>query len=168
MSDKFKHIKKTGFTTPKEYFNSIEDSVFDALKTDDLLKDVNDPGFALPNDYFDNIEDTVLAKLESNDVNKVISLWSRRNVLYLSGIAAAIVLLFSVFINQSSSIEDLDLDLVENYILEEDISSYELASLLTEDELSSINLEIMDEAFTDEEMTDYLLENIDIEDIIEQ
>lgn len=168
MSKKLNDIKNTGFKVPKDYFDTIEDTVFNILKAEDSLHKIDNPGFTMPENYLDNIEAKVFENIESKDA-KVIPLFSKRNLLYASGIAAAIVILFSVFMkNEVALDQDLDYDMVKNYIIDQDVSSYELAALLTEEELSSINLDIMDEAFSDEDMEDYLLENINIEDIIEQ
>ena len=169
MNKKLKDIKQTGFKTPKDYFSTLEDAVLDQIKTDDLLKGMESTGYSLPEGYLSSVEDNVFNKLDSNKDVKVVSLLSRRNLLYMSGVAAAIVILFSVFIkNEVNTNEELDYDMVENYIMQQDISSYELAALLTEEELESINSEVMDEAFTDDEMETYLLENVNIEEIIEQ
>lgn len=168
MSNKLNDIKNTGFKTPKDYFDTVEDAVFSKLKTEDITDNIEDTGFKLPDNYLNTIEDKVFTKLESKDT-KVISIFSKRNLLYISSVAAAIVILFSVLMKKEITLDqDLDYDMVKNYIIDQDVSSYELAALLTEEELSSINSEIMAEAFSDEDMEDYLIENINIEDIIEQ
>jgi len=168
--NKLKNIKDPGFKVPKEYFNSLEDAVFSKLNTEELQGKIDDHGFAMPKDYLDAIEDKVFSKLNKNDDNvKVVSLFNKRNLLYISGIAAALVIMFSIFINKNDGTsEELDYEMVENYIIDQNISSYELASLLTDEELLEVNSDIMDEAFGDDSLEDYLLENANIEDIIEQ
>ena len=169
MHKKLNDIKNTGFNVPKDYFNSLEETVFNKIKTEDIFADIENPGFKMPENYLNDMEDKVLRTIKTEQP-KVISLTSRRNLLYMSGVAAAVVLLFSLYINKGGSINNTELTpaMVESYIINQDISSYELAALLTEDELSNINLDIMDEAFSDEDMEDYLIENINIEDLIEQ
>ena len=78
--------------------------------------------------------------------------------------------MFAVFINQTNveNINDLDVELVENYMLEEDLDTYELASLLTEEEITTINTDIFTETYDDAILEDYLLENADLEDIMDQ
>ena len=80
------------------------------------------------------------------------------------------LILFAVFINQTNieNINDLEVELVENYMLEEDLDTYELASLLTEEEITTINNEIFTETYDDAILEDYLLENADLEDIMDQ
>lgn len=167
---KLKNIKETGFKTPKNYFGSIEDSVMTKIQPNNIELNLEAPGFDMPKDYFETIEDRVFDRLkQDNESVKVVSLFTTRNILYVSGIAAAIVILFGVFntkVNETP--EDLNYEMVENYILDQNISTYELASLLTNEELLEINSDIMDEAFGDDSLEDYLLENANIEDIIEQ
>ena len=168
---RLKDIKNPGFKAPsKDYFDSLEDAVFARLKAEDLKEVVGEHGFSAPEGYFSKIEDNILdqVKPEENEV-KVVSLFNRKRLMYMSGVAAAILILFAVFINRSPEAEqELDMELVETYILDQDISTYELASLLTEEELQSINTDILEETFEDEDLEDYLLENVDLENIIDQ
>jgi hypothetical protein len=169
MNKDLKNIKTTGFKVPKDYFNTLEDNILDKVKDDTILKDIKNPGFEIPNNYFNSVEDTIFNKLHSKESPKVISLFNKRNIIYLSGVAAAIVIMFGIFMNTGNSTNmALDYEVVETYIIDQNISSYEIASLLTEEELLNINSEIMDEVFNDESMEDYLLENVNFEDIIEQ
>ncbi|NND25055.1 MAG: hypothetical protein HKO00_03425 [Flavobacteriaceae bacterium] len=167
---KLKHIKDPGFKAPKGYFENLDALILERVNTESIKTQIDVPGFDMPEDYFETFEDRVFEKLNTDNKDvKVISLFSKRKLLYVSGIAAALVLMFSIFINQDEqSLNDLDYELVEDYILEQNISSYELAALLTEDELSEVNSEIMGEAFGDEALEDYIIENIDLEHIIEQ
>lgn len=169
MNKDLNNIKTTGFKVPKDYFNTLEDNILSKVKGDTVLKDIGKSGFEIPDNYFDTIEDTIFNKLNSKESPKVISLFNKRNIIYLSGVAAAIIIMFGIFMNTGNSTNmELDYEVVETYIIDENISSYEIASLLTEDELLNINSEIMDEAYNDESMEDYLLENVNFEDIIEQ
>ena len=168
MSKKLRDIEKTGYKTPQDYFNGLEDAVFSRLGTENLQEAIDDHGFSAPVDYLDNLESKVLDKLEKDKV-KVVSLFNRRNLLYMSGVAAAVLIMFSIFLKKDiQSLEELDLNIVENYILDQDFSSYELASLLTEEELTNINNDIMEEVYDEESLENYLLENVNLEDLIEQ
>ena len=64
------------------------------------------------------------------------------------------------------SFDSLETASIENYIEQEDYTSYELASLLTDDELSSNNF--IDTNIPEESLEDYLLEQSDIEDLLTQ
>ncbi len=169
MLKNLNNIKNTGFKVPKDYFNSLEDNISSKIKVESILKDIDNPGFEMPNGYLDTLEDTVFNKLPKKKKPKVISLFSKKNLIYISGVAAAIVIMFGFFWNNPNTAEmKLDYEMVESYLIDQNISSFEIASLLTEEELLNINSEIMDEAYNDESMEDYLLENVNFEDIIEQ
>ncbi|NOY48366.1 MAG: hypothetical protein GXO84_09280 [Chlorobi bacterium] len=169
MQKDLNNIKNTGFKVPKDYFNTLEDTILSKIKAESILKDIDSPGFEIPNGYLDTLEDTVFNKLPKKENPKVISLFSKKNLIYISGVAAAIVIMFGFFWNNTNASEmELDYEMVESYLIDQNISSYEIASLLTEEELSNIDSEIMNEAFNDEDMEDYLLENVNFEDIIEQ
>ena len=168
--NKLNNIKDPGFKTSENYFSSFEDAVFDKLNTKNLKDTFEDHGFVAPDDYLSTIEERVFNELDTqvNEV-KVVSLFSKRNLLYLSGVAAAILIMFSIYINKDqSTFEDLDVDLVENYIIDQNLSSFEIAQLLTDEELLQVNNEIMDEAFGEESLENYLLEHVNFEDILEQ
>ncbi len=169
MQKDLNNIKNTGFKVPKDYFNILEDTILSKIKAESILKDIDSPGFEIPNGYLDTLEYTVFNKLPKKENPKIISLFSKKNLIYISGVAAAIVIMFGFFWNNTNASEmELDYEMVESYLIDQNISSYEIASLLTEEELSNIDSEIMNEAFNDEDMEDYLLENVNFEDIIEQ
>ena len=49
---KLEHIKKSGFKTPKEYFNTLEDTVFDKMASEKFSKK---EGFKSPEGYFNSV-----------------------------------------------------------------------------------------------------------------
>ena len=169
MKNKLNNIQGSGFKVPQDYFNNLEEKNFTNAHLDEAVEGINSTGFDVPKGYFDSIENEISSKLQQTET-KVISLFSKRNLVYISSVAAAVVILFAVFINQThvESINDLDVELVENYMLDEDLDTYELAYLLTEEEITTINHEIFSETYNDVILEDYLLENIDLEDIIDQ
>lgn len=167
-NDKLKHIKSTGFKTPDGYFDSLEAKLNARLANEERIQDIDNAGFEVPKDYFETLEDKILSQVSEPSKGKVVTLFSRRNLIYISGVAAAILVAFTIFF-KSDPLTDTPIDdeVVKTYILDEGISSYELAALFTDEEITSFNEEIMEEAFNDESLEDYLLENTDIEDLIE-
>ena len=160
------NIQDSGFKAPKDYINSLEDTILNSVQEDNLKDRVSSGGMKVPDGYFENLEDTLLKTVSDNNLQpKVISLWNKRNLMFASGIAAAMVIMFSVFFNNdTTTFESIDLELVENYILDQNIDSFELASLLKDDDLTI-------DAFIDSDMygeslENYLLENTDFEDLI--
>jgi hypothetical protein len=170
MKDKFKHLKQTGFKVPEGYFDNLEDAVFNQLNEKSSLDMIKSTGYTVPKNYFSTVEENVFDTLNKENKNiKVVSLLSRKSILYMSGVAAAAVVMFSVFINKSETeSEELNYDLIANYIIDQNVSSYDLASLLTEDELTTLHSEISNEAFNEDDMEAYLLDNANLEDLVKQ
>ena len=167
MKKELNNIKKTGFNAPKEYFNGLEDKIMNNINLNNHLKNEKSTGFTMPNGYLNFLEDAVLNNVKKEP--KVITLFSKQSLIYISGVAAAILIMFNVFWNTTeTSIETIDPELVENYFIDEGIDTYEIAALFTEEELTTINTDIFDQTFNDDSLEDYLLENANIEDIIDQ
>lgn len=160
MDRNLKNIKASGFKTPENYFEGVEDSVLNQIH----LKSIEGSGFKIPEGYLDTLDDTIIAKVSKNNDTKVINLFSRKNLLYMSSVAAAILLLFNLSIFESkrvASFDTLDTATLENYILSEYIDSYEISSLMNNEEINEEAF--IDYNFSDEHMEDYILNNIDIE-----
>jgi uncharacterized membrane protein YvbJ len=165
MKLNFKNIKHTGFKTPNNYFDTVEDKIMDALHQENNLNLSKETGFKTPDNYFDTIESVIMTKIETENTTKVIKLISKRNLIYVSSIAAAILLLFNLSIfNKNITFGSLDTETVENYIIYEDISSYELAALLSDDNL--VEADFIQQSFTDNTLENYLLDNLDLEELI--
>ncbi|MBT8394388.1 MAG: hypothetical protein HKO81_09905 [Flavobacteriaceae bacterium] len=158
--NKLHNIKDSGFKTPKNYFDGLEDSIMSQIN---LNENVKDTGFKVPVDYFETLDDKILDKVVQKP--KVISLFTRRNLLYATGIAAALILMFNIIGNNNDfTFDDLELASIENYLFTEDIDTYEIASLLIEEELTTDNF--TENQISGEILEDYLLENAIIEDLI--
>ena len=165
MTKKLNNINKTGFKAPDDYFDNLENQILNNIKKEETLKGFDNPGFDIPDGYLNTIEDAVFNKLSDTSNTKVVSLFSRRNLIYLSGVAAAAVLFFSLFLKTTeTNIDTIDIDLVENYIINEGIDSYEIATLLLDEDLSE-DLFIQN-TILDESLESYILENTSIEDLL--
>jgi hypothetical protein len=159
------NLKKTGFNTPDNYFDAVEDKIMNAIKQENNGNLSKETGFKTPDNYFDAIEDAIIKKVETKNIPKVIKLFTRKNLLYASSIAAAILLLFNLSIFEKEVTWDsLDTLTVENYIIEEGIDSYELAALFTDDDFS--DADFIEQNITDEDLENYLLNNLDIEELV--
>ncbi len=114
--NKLHNIKDSGFKAPENYFDGLEDSIMDQIK---LHEKIEDTGFKSPDNYFDLLEDKIIDRVKHEP--KVISLFNKRNLLYASSIAAALVIMFSIFINKSElTFDDLETASIENYLNEEE------------------------------------------------
>lgn len=163
------NIKKAGFEVPKDYFQNMEDRIMDTIKLNDALQNMDETGFKAPEGYFDTLEDVVLTKVKDDKNPKVISLFNKQNLIYISGVAAAVLIMFNVFWNSSdTSIDTIDAEMVENYIIDQGINTYEIASLLSNDDDINLDIELFDETFNEDSLEDYLFENVDLEDFIDQ
>ncbi|MDD7884859.1 hypothetical protein [Flavivirga sp. 57AJ16] len=160
--DKLHNIKETGFNVPDGYFNALEDALLSDIK---LKKMASDSGFKLPEGYFSTLENTIIDKVSIKASTKVVPLFRKRALIYISGIAAAVLLLFNLSIFQNKpTFNSLDFETVENYIMNENIGSYEIASLLSEEDLLEENF--VDYQVVEETVETYILDYLDVEDII--
>lgn len=165
MKTHLNNIKNPGFKTPDNYFETVEDNIMDAIKQENALNLSTETGFKTPNNYFNNLEDVIISKIETKNSPKVIALFTKRNLLYASSIAAAVLLFFNLSIfDKEITFDSLNTETVENYIIDEGISSYELAALLPNDGL--IETDFIQQNITDITLENYLLDNFDFEELI--
>ncbi|WP_158848384.1 hypothetical protein [Algibacter sp. L1A34] len=161
-TNKIHNITNSGLKAPKDYFDNLEDRFMAEIKLNEVARD---SGFKAPEGYFDSLENSILNKVSEQKTTKVIPLFNRKNLLYISSIAAAVLLLFNLSIfEKQTNWDSLDIDTVENYILDENVGSYEIATLLLVDDISEEDFEYLE--FTDEAMEGYFLENASMEDLI--
>ena len=127
MNTNKKHIE-TGFKTPDNYFDAFENNLFEQLQLE------KETGFTAPESYFENLDAILLEKIEQQKKAKVISLINKKQLLYISSIAAALV--FAFFIIKPNDTNPLSFDNIEyaefeDYLNTEelDISPTELADL---------------------------------------
>lgn len=158
-------IKSTGFKAPDGYFDTLEDHILNKINSEAHTIKTEHTGFKTPEGYFDTLEDRIFDTLAEEKDTKVISLLSQKTIVYISSIAAAALILFNLsMFNNTISIEDLEVATVENYILDEDISSYEIASLFNDELPNEAN--IIDYDLNEDNLKDYLLNNADIESLM--
>lgn len=155
------NIKKPGFNVPKDYFNNLEDLILSEVK---LKETLSTSGFKTPKGYFETLEGVVIEKVTEKEASKVISLFSKKNLVYISSVAAVILLLFNLSnFQKNGDWSNLDTETVENYMIDEDISFYEIAALLPDEDLEESNF--VNYNFSNENIETYLLDNLDTEDL---
>ena len=153
--EKYKHTKNTGFKVPVDYFESFESNLLKKVKATSVLEPKIDPGFKVPKDYFE----TFSPKVKTGKTVKV------NNIVYLSGIAATILLMLTLFLpTNKPSFDNLETATIENYLLNESYETTEIAGLLNEEELS---LDTFDVSLDTDEMETYILENTAVENLID-
>lgn len=157
-------IKSTGFKSPDGYFESLDENILNKLEEEILLDKVAS-GFNVPKDYFETFEDTITAKTASQKEVKVISIFNKKAVIYISGVAAAILVLLNLSIfDKNPSFDTLETATVENYIIDESMSSYEIAALLESESFNED--EFIENPLHEDHIELYLIENADIEVLI--
>lgn len=156
MNTNKNHIK-TGFKTPDNYFDTFENNLFEQLQLE------NKTGFTTPENYFDTLEKNVLNQVTPSKT-KVISLITKKQLVYISTVAAAV--LFSFFVLkpsdlQKTTFENIEYTVLEDYLTIEDIdlSANELAELYNIDsiDLNSISFSSIDESTILEYLSDEVI-----------
>lgn len=148
-----------GFKTPNDYFESMEEQLLNRVNEMELPQH---HGLSLPKNYFDDLEDRIILSMEQKTkTGKVISLFTKKWVPLVSGVAACFVA--GVFVWNLLSVNNKLLADTEitTYIESGAISvdSQDLAQLLTEEEIDELALEAT--IFFDENLENYLLEHLD-------
>jgi hypothetical protein len=121
-------------------------------------------GFSIPENYFDTFSEKVMQKLPVNEP-KVISLWDR-NKKWIYGLAAVLVLSFSIPIMNviKSNNSDADTAEIENYLTQHStLSDDDIVELLDTEDLKKINL---NNNIEDTEVENLLSGNSNLEEYI--
>lgn len=162
---KLNTVKSTGFKVPKMYFDAFENNLLSKIDKEENILNVNSTGFKTPKGYFDSLEERIIQNTSNKKETKVISLINKKTVVFISSIAAAVLLLFNLSIFENNiTFGDIETETVQNYIIDENISSYEIASLFNDEELNEDTL--INHNFEEENIEEYLLNNADIESLL--
>ena len=152
------NLKHSGFKTPENYFNTLEDQIMSQINLKELSPT---SGFKTPDDYFNTIEKRILQQTKQQP--KVIKLFNKKTVIMVASAAAVIVLFFNLnlFKNQVT-FDSLDTEIVENYILDE-IELNDLSSLIDTDQLSQTDFI----NYKDISIDNYI-DDIDLEELFQE
>ncbi|WP_370228178.1 hypothetical protein [Mesoflavibacter sp.] len=151
------NIKQSGFKTPNNYFNTIEDQIMSQISLEEIGKD---SGFKTPDNYFDTIEDNILSKTKET---KIIKLFNKKTIITVASIAAMFVLFFNLNpFKTQVTFDNLDTNTVETYILNE-VELNDISNLIETDQLSQTD-------FIDYNgiSIDNYLDDIDLEDFLDE
>ena len=157
---------KEGFDLPNDYFKEFENHLFDRINIESLPKD---SGFAAPKKYFDELDNRISHRVnQTNNTTKVISIVSRKTILYAASIAAIAILILSITNNKNEvlTFDNIEFSSIKTYIEEGniEIENNDLSLLFTEEDLDKITLE---ENFISEEiLKEYLLDHINDSSIL--
>lgn len=116
--EKISYNPKSGFKTPKGYFEGLEHDLLEKMELSETLGEKKSAGFKTPEGYFDGLEDELLEKATKNEP-KVRKLVTKEVFLYAASIAAMVIAFASTFyINPETqtSWENVELSVMESYI----------------------------------------------------
>ncbi|WP_027124781.1 hypothetical protein [Gelidibacter mesophilus] len=160
------NINETGLKTPDSYFESFDERLFAKINVQKEMAAIKNSGHSVPENYFENFDAQLQTRLTNEKQPKVRSFMSLRNAAYASGIAASLVLMLTVFTKSpdSLSINQVETASIEDYLNDENLNIYDIASLLNEEDLVLDNF--VSNTLTEESLESYLLNNTSIEDLI--
>jgi hypothetical protein len=144
MKTELENYKITnGFTIPSNYFETFSNELFEKINGEVITQSLpKSTGFIVPEDYFETNEAVVLKTIQSNQ-SKIINLKS--TIYKVSGIAA-VLLLTIISPMLYNSVEIKNNELVEMSYLQlhsEELSVYEVGSMLDEKELIELENELI-------------------------
>ncbi len=148
---------KNGFSTPENYFDSVEDTVFSKIKEQSFSKE---NAFTAPKDYFENFEDSLFEKINfpKKEV-KVISLRARL-LKVIPAAAAASVLLFiglNYFsFSDTASFESISSEELENWLDESYINNASSTVNFVDADFKDSNVLEEVSSIKDEDILEYL------------
>ena len=146
--------KNSPFKVPKDYFKSFDANFF----TEQELKNkVQKTGFKTPDGYLNDFNVSIPKTSKVTNLRKL----NKKYSIYISGIAAALILLF-MFIIPKKDNEEVSLEILEDYLLSEVDQSDLLSNILTLDELNDLYILNVSSS----EIENYLLQNASIETLL--
>jgi len=166
MKSKLKQDKTSGYIVPQDYFVNFEEVVSKKMFNRQHLEEVNNPGFKVPKKYFSTFEERLYNSIHNQETAvKSFPIFSINTVLYLSGIAAALLILVAVLMPTNNlSLDNIETELLETFITINDFDTSELAMIWDSSEIN--NLEFYNYEFLDETINDYIIDDLTIEDFL--
>lgn len=162
---------KTGFSTPSDYFNTLEEAIVTNLLEENCTKK---SGFEIPDTYFNNLENTILAKVSSKEKEtKVISFKERILKMIPIAAAASIVLFIGLnsFVfnsNKETTLDALSDNDIEFWLDSNTITISEAALALDGDDLLLEENDFSFSTIKDDAIEDYINNSIDNTDLLNE
>ncbi|MBT4915817.1 MAG: hypothetical protein HON66_03230 [Formosa sp.] len=146
--------KNSPFKVPKDYFKNFDTDFF---IEQELKNKVKKTGFKTPDGYLNDFNVSIPKISKVNNSQKINNKYS----IYISGIAAALVLLFMFSLPKKDN-KEVSLESLESYLLVEGNQSDLLSNILTLDELDDLHTLNVSSS----EIENYLLHNASIETLL--
>ena len=148
---------KNGFSTPENYFDSVEDTVFSKIKEQSFSKE---NAFTAPKDYFEHFEDSLFEKINfpKKEV-KVISLRSRLLKIIPAAAAASVLLFIGLnyfSFSDTASFESISSEELENWLDESYINNASSTVNFVDADFKDSNVLEEVSSIKDEDILEYL------------
>jgi len=159
---KLENIKQSGFKVPKNYFESFDDLLLNELKLKEACKN---HGFKVPNNYFNSVENNILISIKETEKPKVIKLITWQKLSYIAAVAASLIIMFNVIVDKGTfDINNIETASIENYILNEELDTNDMATLFNEVDISAMSL--TNNNISSETLETYVLDNLEIDELL--
>ena len=159
---KLENIKQSGFKVPKNYFESFDDLLLNELKLKEACKN---HGFKVPNNYFNSVENNILNTIKETENPKVIKLITWQKLSYIAAVAASLIIMFNVIVDKGTfDINNIETASIENYILNEELDTNDMATLFNEVDISAMSL--TNNNISSETLETYVLDNLEIDELL--
>jgi hypothetical protein len=159
---KLENIKQSGFKVPKNYFESFDDLLLNELKLKEACKN---HGFKVPNNYFNSVENNILNSIKETEKPKVIKLITWQKLSYIAAVAASLIIMFNVIVDKGTfDMNKIETASIENYILNEELDTNDMATLFKEVDISSMSL--TNNNISSETLETYVLDNLEIDELL--
>lgn len=133
--------KETGFSTPANYFDDLEDVVLTKISEEKLPKET---GFKVDESYFNNLDATILAKISSEEKEAKVIRLKDRFLKIIPFVAAASIVLFiglNSFVfntNDNLTLDSLSDNEIENWLDTSILNTSDIATIL-QDDIDDVN-----------------------------
>lgn len=120
-----------------------------------------EPGFNIPENYFDTLSENIFSQLPSKEIKK-IGFTEKLNIALLP-IAAILIIALCLNIYNRLQIQNQNIEsqAIVNYIASEsEIPSYEIISLLNEDDIQKMKIDLdIENKIIEDELVDHNIEH---------
>ena len=146
--------KNSPFKVPKDYFEMFDAAFFNELE---LKTKVNKTGFKSPDGYLNEFKVSIPKTSKVTNLRKL----NKKYSFYLSGIAAAMVLMF-MFSWQSENTQEISIEVLENYLINEGDQIEALSNILTLEDLNELSTTEVSYS----EIENYILQTTSVETLL--
>lgn len=164
--------KPPSFSVPEGYFTSLEDRILNHTTTKDLdsAGAVSEMPFAVPQDYFENLEKQVLLKTVDKPVVQMKRDYPAWVIpmLAVAAIFIAVVTINGLWQSNTLSMEDLKSDELAMYLADTDFTADQESMDILYSNPNALNVSTSNRSFDDEALLDYLVEEVDMNQLMEE